>query len=254
MCYRAAVVALVAGVLVLGVLPAGAQVTYGGPPAANDTITVTVTGVAETTPDWVDVNIPIQGVGPNMQGALMAVQDRRDRAIAALRKDGMKVLEVVPAAPSLPSMGFAQMMRNTKEAASFQATSSIRVRLAFVDVDTALSDAARIADLMGADAEATPMGVTQMMVPKDLVTFGTNDAAGLQQKALANGIAEAQKLAETSAAASGLKAGRILGVQLMGIGDSGLMPLMRMLSTAPTTGVASTAAMLSVTFAMEKKQ
>lgn len=245
---------LAVGAAVGVILPAEAQFPYPGGGGAADTLTVTVTGVAEATPDWVDVNIPIQGVGPNLQGALMAVQDRRDRAIAALRKDGMKVLEVSAAAPSLPAAGFAQMIRNAKDAASFQATSSIRVRLAFVDVDTALADAARLADLMGADADATPTGIPQMMSPRDLVTFGTNDVAGLQRKALANGIAEARRLADEVAAASGQKAGRILAVQLLGIGDSGMMPILRMLSTAPVAGVASTAAMMSVTFALEKKQ
>jgi uncharacterized protein YggE len=248
------VVGLAVGALVVGTLPAGAQLPLTGGPGAKDTLTVTVTGIAETLPDWVEVNIPIQGTGPNLEGALMAVENRRDRALAALQKEGIKILEMAAAPPSLPSAGLAQMMRNAREAATFQATSSIRVRLAFVDVETALADAARIADVMGVDTEGAAVGFSQVIAPKELVTFGTNDSAGLQQKALANGIAEARRLSEQVAAASGQKAGRILSVQLLGLGDSGLMPVLRMLGQTGTTGMASTACLLSVTFALEDNQ
>lgn len=240
-------------VVVALVVASGASAQIVTVPAPEGSITVTAFGSADAAPDWADVKLTVQSPGPSAADALMMNRNDCDRAVSELVNVGIKQENISVSPPRIAGGGFAQMMGDKGEANKYFVTSALTVRINGVKPETVYDDICQIIDTAGLEGAAPrgPMDMAQMMSMGDIVVFGVNEPKPLRDQAIANALEEAQTLGRAAAARSGKKLGDISGLQVIAVGDQGIMAVMKMFAGPPKAGRAMSSVTIAVTFKME---
>ena len=225
-------------------------------PSPENTLTVSVTGTAESPADWVEVNLTVEGRGVNAQEALAKCQEACRNAVNELTALGLPEDAIQCAPPQISAGGLAQMMGappEGEEQGKFVVSRSLVVRLAPIDPETLYEDICRIIDV-ATDAGAGPKPVQQwsdMMSTGGIVTFGVNDPKPLRAKAIADGLEQAKEVADVVAASTGKKTSALSGVAVQEYGNEGVLAMFSMVGSPPTPEHGVYRVMLTVTYQLE---
>ena len=102
-----------------------------GGPAAEATLTVTVSGTAAVAPDWVEISLPLSAGGATAEAALMAAQDARERTVAALLKAEVKQEQIKTTTTQIAATAPQPWEQPAGgPGMRFSASSTVRVRIA----------------------------------------------------------------------------------------------------------------------------
>ncbi len=239
---------------VLGQLPA--------PPALHNTLTVVVTGSAESAPDWAEVNISVEGRGAAAAEAILKCQEAYEGSMRELAKVGVDPKSIRCTAPRLTGVGLAAMVaaaQGTGKADKFVAVRTLTVRLDKIRPDSLYDDVGKIIDAAVAGGAAGPAEAqpwSGMIPTSEIVTFGVNDPKALRAKAIADGLAQARELAEAIAAAEQPRRA-IQGITILVVqqpdsqGPMAAATAMATLLAPPEAGKAVSRVSMSVTFQIE---
>ncbi len=225
-------------------------------PSPANTLTVSVTGTAESPADWVEVSLTVEGRGVNAQEALAVCRQTSGRVVDDLIALGLPQDAVRCAAPQISGGGIAQMMGappQGEEQGKFVVRRSVDVRLADFAPETLYEDICRIIDV-ATDAGAGPKPVQQwsdMMSSGGIVTFGVNDPKPLRAHAIANGLEQAKEVADAVAASAGKKTSELGGVAVQEYSNGGLTAMVSWVLAPPAAEQAVYQVMLTVTYQLE---
>ncbi len=225
-------------------------------PSPENTLTVGVTGTAESPADWVEVNLAVEGRGVNAQEALAICQEACRNAVNELTALGIPADAIRCAPPDISAGGLAEMMGappQDEEQGKFVVSRSLVVRLTEIDPETVYEDICRIIDV-AADAGAGPKAPQQfadVMSSGGIVTFGVNDPKPLRAQAIADGLEQAKEVADVVAASAGKKTTALSAVAIQEYGSEGLLAMFSMVGFPPTTGRGVYRVMLTVTYQLE---
>lgn len=225
-------------------------------PSPEGTLTVSVTGTAESPADWAKVNLTVEGRGVNAQEALAICQQTCRQAVDDLVALGLPEDAIECAPPGISGGGLAEMMGaqpQGEEQGKFVVSRSLVARLAPINPETLYEDICRIIDV-ATDAGAGPKPVQQwsdMMSSGGIVTFGVNDPKPLRAKAIANGLEQAKETADVVAANAGKKTSALTAVAVQEFGNEGLMAVFSMVGPPPAPEHGVYQVMLTVTYQLE---
>ncbi len=225
----------------------------------QNTLTITVTGMATAPADWVDVNLAVRGEGVNLQEALTASNMTCQDTISELVALGIAEENIRTGAPSLGAADLTQMMAGMAGGGAPpmpSVTRSLTVRHTIADRETVWEDAFMIVDVAMGEG-ATPGGaggnpfVPQAMASGELLTFGVDDTDALRAQAIANGLQDARELADAAAAGAGKSVKGLSAVGLQQYESNPMMAVVAVAAAKPVTDEASYQVGLVVTYGLE---
>jgi len=225
-------------------------------PSPESSLTVAVTGTAESPADWVEVNLTVEGRGVNAQEALAKCQEASRNAVNDLVALGLPEDAIRCAPPEISGGGLAQMMgaqQQGEEQGRFVVSRSLVVRLVEIAPETLYEDICRIIDV-ATDAGAGPRALQQwsdMMSSGGIVSFGVNDPKPLRAKAIANGLAQAKEVADVVAAGAGREIAALRGVAVQEYSNELLLAMVSRAESPPTAGQGVYRVLLTVTYQLE---
>jgi uncharacterized protein YggE len=225
-------------------------------PSPGNTLTVSVTGTAESPADWVEVNLVVEGRGVNAQEALAACEEASRNAADDLAALGIPEDAIQCAPPEISAGGLAEMMGAQPQGdqqGKFVVGRRLVVRLTQIDQETLYEDICRIIDV-ATDAGATPKTPQQwsdIMSSGGIVTFGVNDPKPLRAKAIANGLEQAREVADVVAAGAGRKISALSGVAVQEHSTELLLAMVSSGGSPPGADRSVYRLLLTVTYQLE---
>jgi len=228
-------------------------------PSPDNTLSVTVTGSAESPADWAELNFTVQGQGATAQEALAVCDESWQKLLDELAALGVAEGSIRSGPPEIGPDSMTQMMVGVPgpgegEVAKQTVRRNVAVRLAQTDPQALYEGICRLIDA-ASDAGAAlkaPGPMQQVYSQGAMVTFGVNDPKPLRTQAIGNGLTAAKEVAEVVATSAGRTLGDIAGIQVAELGpEAGYLGMIGEMFSQPKPGRAVASVSLTVTYRLK---
>ena len=258
---RYACICVVSVMLLCGSSAFGQFFGMSGP---DNTLTVSVTGIADCDADWAEVGFTISSHGPTAADALLSSQDQVQKATAQLEKAGFRKADARVGPPHIgasagsysygpPGPPGAPGEDAAAEMDRFGVAVELTIRINHPAAGTLYDSVCRAMDavIVPGKSGARMLSDAEMMSSREMVIFGVDDPKPLRDKAIADALDRAAELAGVVAQKAGKKLGPLVNVGAQGTDEDRYMMMPPMPYGMGKPGRSTYRASLSATYRLQ---